>query len=131
MNAQQAKIQCAVWRSLRLAGVSIDTPGAIDVVRSITWLVSQQPLILTRFPLDQNDLHTREGIGKSSYWNEKLSKFLVRADLLTLESPEGRQAIFEHFATSLGLSASVWRCFGMPAGADKNYQQNSDLIKIE
>jgi hypothetical protein len=65
------------------------------------------------------------------YWKNKLDRYLDRADLLTLDSPEGRQAIAEHFATSLGLLASVWRTYGAPASDALEYTQNTTLVKIE
>ncbi|MDQ5943392.1 MAG: hypothetical protein QG675_160 [Patescibacteria group bacterium] len=125
---EYSKPQCHIWKALRLAGVSIDTPGALEVVRVLKWAIDQQPMILTRFPISQNDSHTLEGL---DYWKNKLDRYLDRADLLTLDSPEGRQAIAEHFATSLGLLASVWRTYGAPASDALEYTQNTTLVKIE
>lgn len=126
-----SRIQSTVWHALRLAGVRLDTPGATEVARSITWLIEQQKIVLNRFPIQQNDLHTLEGLSAEGYWQQKFAKFLSRAELLSLESPEGRQCIAEHFATSLGLTASMWRVYGPPASVLNNYTQDSRLIKIE
>lgn len=85
-------------------------------------------MILTRFPISQNDDHTIEGL---EYWKGKFDRYLSRAELLSLDSPEGRQAIAEHFATSLGLLASVWRTYGPPASDETDYPQDTTLIKVE
>ncbi|MBA3678806.1 hypothetical protein H0W80_01235 [Candidatus Saccharibacteria bacterium] len=122
------QIQAAVWRAMRLAGISLDTPGAIDIVRSITWVINQQPIILHRFPLSQNDTHTHEGFAVESYWPTKLTKFLHRAELLSLESPEGRQAIAELSATTIGLLASVWRLHGSPVEESQNFHEQKLLV---
>lgn len=114
MNPNQLKIRKHVWRAMRLAGVRIDTPGAADVVTSICWLISQQTVILNWFPIEQNDKHTAEGFNSDAYWPLKFTKFLHRAELLTLESPQGRQAVAEFAATGVGLLASVWRGYGSP-----------------
>lgn len=125
---KHSKSQCHIWQAMRLSGVAIDTAGAFDVVRGITWVIERQPMILSRFPITQNDAHTLEGL---DYWKNKFDMYLGRADLLTLDSPEGRQAVAEHFATSLGLLASVWRVYGPPASDAENYHQNTTVIKVE
>lgn len=114
MSANRCQVQAAVWRAMRLAEVSIDTPGAIEVVRAITWIIMQQATILQRFPLEQNDRHTQEGFCPDGYWPLKFGKFLHRAQTVGLDYPEGRQAIAEHAATAVGLMASVWRTHGSP-----------------
>ena len=53
MSGDRCQVQAAVWRAMRLAGVSLDTPGAVEVVRSISWVIMQQATILKRFPLEQ------------------------------------------------------------------------------
>lgn len=126
--AEHSKTQCHIWQALRLSGAPIDTAGAFDVVRSITWVIERQPMILTRFPIAQNDAHTLDGL---DYWKNKFDMYLGRADLLSLDSPEGRQAVAEHFATSLGLLSSVWRTYGPPASEAKGYHQNTTVVKVE
>lgn len=113
---------------MRLSGVAIGDPGAMEIARSITWVIQQQPMILTRFPVSQNDAHTTDGL---EYWQTKFDRYISRAQLLTMDSPEGRQAIAEHFATSLGLLASVWRIYGAPASSSPRYIQNPTLVKVE
>jgi len=125
-----ARVQCAIWRALRLVGVRLDTPGAQDVARSLTWIIAQQPMILTRFPVTQNDEHTLEGLDTDSYWAQKLHKFLSRADILTFESPQGRQAVAEFSATTIGLMASVWRQYG-PPDIGQASTSSSHLVKPE
>ncbi|HMS92139.1 MAG TPA: hypothetical protein PJ993_01360 [Candidatus Saccharibacteria bacterium] len=125
---EYSKPQCYVWRALRLAGVPISNPGALEVVRSLNWAIEQQPMILKRFPVSQNDAHTIEGL---DYWKDKFDRYLSRAELLTLESPEGRQAIAEHFAASLGLLASVWRIYGPPSSNAVGYHQDTTVVKVE
>lgn len=112
--AEQPGVQGAVWRAMRLAGVRLDQPGAAEVARSITWIVRQQPVILSRFPKEQNDAHTAEGMSQDAYWPQKLHKFIGRAGILTMDSPEGRQAVAELAATCIGLMASVMRVYGGP-----------------
>src|ERR1700677_4216254 len=102
-------VQAAVWRALRLGGVNLHTPGAPEVALALSWFIRQQPKILHRFDPRRNDGHTAEGVGPGSYWGNKLPMYLNRADLLTLESPQGRQAIAEYAATAMGLLTSVWR----------------------
>jgi hypothetical protein len=130
LHIQKHRIKKHVWRALRLAGVKIDTPGANDVVNSICWLISQQAMVLNRFPIEQNDVHTREGFDADAYWPIKFTKFLHRADLLTLESPEGRQAVAEFCTTSVGLLASVWRLYGSPA-SNRVPIQTKTVVKVE
>ena len=124
--------QGAVWRALRLAGAPLDQPGALDIVRVLNWFVRQQPKILKRFAPDQNDAHTVEGL---EYWHGKLEMYWSRAELLGLDSPQGRQAIFEHMATSIGLAASIWRLHGPPASATDDFSKgvtgHDAAIKIE
>ncbi len=114
MSGNRCQVQAAVWRAMRLAEVSLDTPGATEVVRAITWIIMQQAMILQRFPLDQNDQHTTQGFCPDNYWPLKFGKFLHRAQTIGLDYPEGRQAIAEHAATGVGLMASVWRLHGSP-----------------
>jgi hypothetical protein len=114
MTSNRCQVQAAVWRAMRLSGVPLDTPGAIEVVRAITWIIIQQAMILRRFPLDQNDHHTKEGFCPDAYWPLKFGKFLHRAETIGLDYPKGRQAIAEHAATAVGLMASVWRLHGAP-----------------
>lgn len=128
MSANRCQVQAAVWRAMRLAEVSIDTPGAIEVVRAITWIIMQQSTILNRFPMGQNDRHTREGMGTDKYWQLKFAKFLHRAQTIGLDYPEGRQAIAEHAATAVGLMASVWRTHGSPPQPS---QATTDIVKVE
>jgi hypothetical protein len=109
-------IQAAVWRAMRL-----DTKGAQEVVYALTWFIKQQPKILNRFDPDQNDRHTREGLGEAAYWPMKLQMYLHRARLLSLDSPQGRQAVAEYAATSIGLLASVWRVYGPPDSAKQSF----------
>jgi hypothetical protein len=99
---------------MRLAGVRLDQPGAAEVARALSWIIKQQPVVLSRFPPEQNDRHTAEGMAQEAYWPQKLAKFTQRAGLLTLESPEGRQAVAELTTTCLGLMASVMRVYGPP-----------------
>src|SRR5579872_296425 len=85
-------VQGAIWRALRLAGVHLDTPGAKEIALALTWFIRQQPKILNRFNPAHNDQHTLKGLGPDSYWGQKLPMYLNRADILTLNSPQGRQA---------------------------------------
>lgn len=117
-------------RLLRLSGIKLGTPGANEVAQALTWLVMQQPMVLSRFPITQNDHHTAEGFGSDSYWNQKLQKFIHRCELLGFESPEGRQALAELTATCMGLMASVWRVHGPPASYLQPQSQNSQ-VKVE
>ncbi len=116
---KETGVQGAVWRSMRLAGVRVDTRGAWDIVQVVSWFIRQQPKILNRFDPVANDKHTLEGL---EYWRDKFEMYLGRADLLGFDSPQGRQAICEFAATALGLSASVWRLYGPPASVDQDFR---------
>ena len=122
-------VQAAVWRSLRLAGVHLDTPGALEIAYSLSWLVRQQPKILHRFEPSQNDKHTLEGFGVDDYWPRKLDMYFSRVRILTLESPQGRQAVAELAATCLGLLASVWRTSGPPASDDEDWSDQAAVLR--
>ena len=128
MSSNRCQVQVAVWRAMRLAGVSLDTPGAIEVVRDVTRIILQQATILKRFPLEQNDRHTAEGFCPDSYWPLKFGKFLHRAETIGLDYPEGRQAIAEHAATAVGLMASVWRLHGSPPQIN---EPTVTVVKVE
>ena len=130
-DAVYSHVQRNVWQALRVAGVRLDTPGAVEVARALAWIVSQQPMILTRFPTQQNDAHTQEGFAPDAYWPIKFTKFLHRADLLTLDSPEGRQAIAEFAATAVGLLASTWRLHGSPASEGLVYRNGHELLVVK
>ena len=69
-------------------------------------------MILEKFQPTDNDGHTREGLDADSYWSQKLAMYLKRADVLSLESPQGREVVAKHAAHghgSPGLDlASLW-----------------------
>jgi hypothetical protein len=111
-----------LWHALRLSGTPIGTPGALEVVYSLSWFIRQQPKILNRFDPAQNDLHTLEGLEPDSYWGQKLPMYLSRAAILGFDSPQGRQSVAEYAATAMGLLASVWRLYGPPASADQDFR---------
>lgn len=112
---KRLRLKSKVVRLLRLAGVPLGSTGSKEIAESLTWLILQQRLVLERFPIEQNDWHTAEGFGPDDYWPQKLQKFVHRANLLTLESPEGHQAIAELAAACIGLLASTWRVYGPPS----------------
>jgi len=103
-----------LWMALRLNGVKMGMDGSSDVVRVIAWFIRQLPTILRRFPAWRNDQRTLEGVGPEAYWPGKLTKFAHRVEILGLESPEGRQAVFELMATTIGWCASIIRVYGPP-----------------
>lgn len=105
---------------MRLGGVHVRTKGAIEIVYVLSWYIRQQPKILNRFDPAQNDAHTREGL---EYWRDKFDMYLSRAEQLTFESPQGRQAVFEFASTALGLCASVWRLYGPPASIEQDFRK--------
>lgn len=109
------KVKKHLSNSLRIYGTPLGTDGEQESILVICWLISQQPMILHRFPAEQNDIHAKEGFESGSYWYEKLAKFTQRIQLLGFDSPQGRQALAELFATAHGLMASIWRLYGPPS----------------
>ena len=114
------------WRLLRVCGVRLDTKGVGEVAWVVSWFCGQQPKILARFCPDRNDQHTLEPLHDESYWWQKLVGFHDRATRLTLESPEGRQAVFEMAATALGWCASILRVYGRPISASDDFRDGLD-----
>ncbi len=112
----------AAWRLLRLCGVPVGTAGAREVAWFLAWLAGQQPKVLSRFDPGRNDEHTREPVHDESYWWTKLCMYHHRAAQLGLESPEGRQVVFELAATAAGWCASIVRVYGQPSSASDDFR---------
>lgn len=80
------------------------------------WLQKERAYQVGKFGIELDDVHTNEGIGKESWWQDQIGMYMHRANLLTLDNILGRQALAKAVATACGMLESVIRTHGrLPA----------------
>lgn len=92
-----------------------------------SWLRGERAYQVVKFGPDQDDRHTREGLGYDGWWWRQLTNYYHRALVLGLETPVGRQALAKFVATACGLLESAVRQYGTlpPPGVPSG--QNIDV----
>jgi hypothetical protein len=76
------------------------------------WLRGERVYQLKKFGLQADDVHTQDGLQKDRWWWTQLTNYYHRAQVLGLETVNGRQALAKFVATSCGLLESAVRLYG-------------------
>lgn len=101
-----------VRRNSGVPTVAIDREAA----EIFAWLRGERGYQVRKFGTEQDDNHTREGLGQEGWWWRQFMNYYYRAQVLGLELPNGRQALAKFVATACGLLESTVRLYGpLPA----------------
>lgn len=80
--------------------------------QAFDWLVRERVYQVGKFGIEDDDEHTREGLGQDAWWSRQLSSYYHRPRILTLDTLVGRQALAKFAATACGLLESAIRVHG-------------------
>lgn len=101
-------------------GMTIETPSSPEAEPTtefeyvIQWLRGEYPYQYGRkFAHDENDrLVSEEGHREGTFWNQQLTNYWYRSQILGLDTINGRQAFAKFIATTIGLMESAVRVYG-------------------
>lgn len=79
-----------------------------DYVRE--WLARERGYTLDKFGIDLDNEHIGEGL--DGWWQQQFDNYLHRADLLGLDTINGRQALAKFVATAVGCLEAAVRIYG-------------------
>lgn len=96
----------------------MDDANAVSIyVRK--WLADERNYTIKKFGLELDDINTRWWNNlqthrqfESSWWESQFTNYLGRAQILTLDTPNGRQALAKFVATGIGMLEAAVRIYG-------------------
>jgi hypothetical protein len=75
------------------------------------WLAKERAYTLDKFGIDSDNDHTPLN-GWEAWWTQQFDNYLMRAQVLGLDTVNGRQAAAKFVATAVGFLESVVRLHG-------------------
>jgi len=81
---------------------------------TMAWLLREYYYVREKYPVDEDDRATLEGIGSNSWWSRQLDSYWIWAHTWGLDDPRGRQALGKFASTAMGLASSCIRLYGVP-----------------
>lgn len=80
----------------------------------MAWLLREYYYVREKYPKEEDDRATLDGIGDNSWWVRQLDSYWIWAHSYGLDNPKGRQALGKFTSTAMGLAASCIRLYGVP-----------------